>query len=157
MRKIIFHTALLILVVLASSAKIDQITTDCEVRVLKSELIKELRPDFKYDSSNISRFLIEDKKQGTEVQVPLFSTEKYRLLFNTAALPVDVEIKIYDKKVGSKNRKLLYSNEKASGKTIFVFEPETPKTMYIDYILPGDASQVGQPACVVFLLGYKVG
>jgi hypothetical protein len=156
MKSIGFYTILMLVLFLSTSAIVDE--KECDVRSLKNQLIQELKPDYKYDSSNATRFILESKKQGTEIVVSLFSTEKYRLLFNTAALPVDINIKIYDKKIGSRNRKLLYSieNEKIKGKTVFMYEPETPKTMYIDYILPG-VEETELTGCVVFLLGYKIG
>ena len=153
MRKFSFYIGLLFVFIISSSA----IEETCDVRTLKNELIRELRPDFKYDSSNISRFIFEDKKQGTEVQVPIFSNESYRLLFNTAAIPTDFEIKIYNKKIGANNRKLLFSvNGSDSDQNIFVFEPEEAKTMYIDYILPG-VEEKDLTGCIVFLMGYKIG
>ena len=95
--------------------------------------------------------------QGTEIEIPLYASEKYRLLFNTKNLPVDVDIKIYNKKVGTKNRKLLYSSseEKTDGK-IFTYEPVNKNKIYVDYILPG-IEEKGVTGCVVFLLGYKIG
>ena len=156
MKKIGFYIAL-ITVFIISSAQIED-TNSCDVRALKNELKSELKPDFKYDSSNTNRFVLESKKQGTEVHVPLFSSEKYKLLFNTAGLPSDFEIQIYDKKIGSKNRKLLFSviGNESVGKHIFSFEPEQPKSMYIDYILPA-SEEKDITGCIVFLMGYKVG
>jgi hypothetical protein len=153
MKKIVFYIGLLSVLIVSSSATEDR----CDVRALKNELLRELRPDFKYDSSNINRFILENKEQGTEVQVPIFSSESYRLLFNTSAIPTDFEIKIYNKKIGSNNRKLLFSvNGSDTDKNIFVFEPEEAKTMYIDYILPG-LEEKNLTGCIVFLMGYKIG
>jgi hypothetical protein len=153
MKKIGFYIGLLSILIISSSTTED----NCDVRSLKNELIRELRPDFKYDSSNISRFILENEKQGTEVQVPIFSSENYRLLFNTSAIPTDFEIKIYNKKIGANNRKLLFSvNGSETDKNIFVFEPEEAKTMYIDYILPG-VEEKNLTGCIVFLMGYKIG
>ena len=144
----------LIAILALSSAAIEK--SDCDTRALKNKLIKELRPDFKYDSSNINRFILENKKQGTEIQVPIFSSEKYRLLFNTAALPSDFEILIYDKKHDERNRKLLFSVKGSeTDQHVFIFEPENAKTMYIDYILPG-VEEEGISGCIVFLMGYKI-
>ncbi len=154
MKKIGFHIVLLLILGISVSA----VEGDCDVRALKNELIRELRPDYKYDSSNISRFVFESQKQGTEVQIPMFSGESYRLLFNTAGIPTDFEIKIYDKKVGSNNRKLLFSakGSESDNKHVFIYEPEKPKTMYVDYFLPG-IDEKGVTGCIVFLMGYKIG
>ena len=100
MNKSAYYLILISIFILSSSATE---SNDCDARALKNELIQELKPDFKYDSSNINRFNLNTKKQGTEIQVPIFSNESYRLLFNTAGLPTDFEIMIYDKKHDAKN------------------------------------------------------
>jgi hypothetical protein len=155
MKKTILYSLLASVILLSTAAKIE--SNECDVRVLKNGLIQLLKPDYKYDSSNTSRFILESKMQGTEIEIPLYSTEKYRLLFNTSNLPVNVDIKIYNKKVGSKNRKLLYSSsdEETEGK-IFTYEPVNQNKVYVDYILPG-VEEKGITGCIVFLLGYKVG
>jgi hypothetical protein len=156
MKKILFYTALISICTLTSS--FIEVSNNCDIKALKNELKSELKPDFKYDSSNINQFTLEAKKQGTEVHVPLFSSEKYKLLFNTAGLPSDFEIQIYNKKFGSKNRTLLYSikGSESIGKHIFSFEPEEPKAMYIDYLLPA-SEEKNITGCIVFLMGYKIG
>ncbi len=135
-----------------------EVAENIDIKALKNELKSELKPDFKYDSSNINQFTLEPKKQGSEVHVPLFSSEKYKLLFNTAGLPSDFEIQIYDKKFGSKNRKLLYAikGSESIGKHIFSFEPEAPKAMYINYLIPA-SEEKNITGCIVFLMGYKIG
>ncbi len=156
MNKATLYLALISIFILSSSQV--EYNGDCDIRALKNELKSELKPDFKYDSSNINRFILEPQKQGTEVHVPLFSSEKYKLLFNTGGLPSDFEIQIYDKKFGEKNRKLLYSvkGSESVGKHIFSFEPTEPKTMYIDYLLPA-SDEKNVTGCIVFLMGYKIG
>ena len=70
----------------------------------------------------------------------------------------DFEIDIYDKKFGSKNRKLLHSvkGNESAGKHIFSFEPENQKAIYIDYLLPA-SEEKNITGCIVFLMGYKIG
>jgi len=155
MKKTILYSLLVSVIVLSTAAKIE--SNECDVRILKNELLQNLKPDFKYDSSNTSRFILESKMQGTEIEIPLYSTEKYRLLFNTKNLPVDVDIKIYNKRVGNKNRKLLYSSaEEKTEDKIFTYEPVNQNKIYVDYILPG-IEEKDVTGCIVFLLGYKVG
>jgi len=156
MKKIALYAALVSICTLAYSFA--EVSKNCDIKALKNELKSELKPDFKYDSSNINHFILETKKQGTEVHVPLFSSEKYKLLFNTAGLASDFEIDIYDKKFGSKNRKLLHSvkGNESAGKHIFSFEPENQKAIYIDYLLPA-SEEKNITGCIVFLMGYKIG
>lgn len=131
--------------------------SDCDVKVLKSELSKELRPDFKYDSSNISKFSLNSDPQEKEIKIPLFSGEKYKMLFNTAAMPSNFEIQIYDKPKTANNRKLLFSVKDSEDLTehTFSYEPKKPRTMYVNYILPASEEE-NIYGCAVFLMGYKV-
>ena len=131
--------------------------TDCDVKILKNELTKELRPDYKYDSSNISKFVLNTESQEKEIKVPLFSGESYRMLFNTAALPSNFEIQVFDKPKTAKNRKLLFSVKDSDGieDHVFMYEPKKAQPMYINYILPS-SNEGDVYGCAVFLMGYKV-
>ena len=100
MKKIVSYIVLI--TVCLFTVSFVEVVGNFDIKALKNELKSELKPDFKYDSSNINQFTLEPKKQGSKVHVPLFSSEKYKLLFNTAGLTSDFEIQIYDKKIGSK-------------------------------------------------------
>jgi hypothetical protein len=128
----------------------------CPASQLKNDLKPMLKPDYKYDSSKTTRIALSGEKQIKEIEVPLFIGEKYKFVFNAAELPNDVNIVIYDKKIGKKNREVLYSNEKEkkAGKKTFVYEPDKSRTMYINYDIP--ASKEGESGCIVFLLGYRI-
>ncbi|MCB9173834.1 MAG: hypothetical protein H6589_04430 [Flavobacteriales bacterium] len=128
--------------------------TECDASALKADLKPFLMPVYKYDSSNITKFTYKAEKQGKEIEVPLFSSEKYRLLFNASTLP-DVEIYIYDKPMGKPNRTLLYASKSKNNKEgLYSYDPEKSAPVYVTYILPG-SENVGANGCVVFLLGYK--
>lgn len=154
MNKIGIYITLIAVLFISIAANVK---TECDVQVLKKELSKELRPDFKYDSSNISKFKLNTEAQEKEIKIPLFSGEKYKMLFNTAALPSNFEIQIYDKPKSAKNRKLLFSVKDNGDLTehVFSFEPKKPQPMYINYILPGSQEE-GVYGCAVFLMGYKI-
>lgn len=128
----------------------------CDAKALKEEVKEKLKPGYKYDSSKITRIAFKNEEQAKEIEVPLFIGEKYKFIFNTKAIPAPVVITIYNKPVGSKKRKELYSNKKAmkSGEKIFTWEPEKSRKMYINYTIPASSSQ--DRGCVVFLLGYKL-
>ncbi len=154
MKKTALYVALFSLFVVLTSTIED---TNYDTKALKKELIQELKPDYKYDSSNINHFELKSETQGAEIQVPIFSNEKYRLLFNTAEFSSDFEIKIYNKKQGSKNRKILYAVKGSeTDQHVFIFEPENAKTMYIEYTIPS-TEEKGVKGCIVFLMGYKIG
>lgn len=144
-----------ILLVLTVSLFAFQIAQECDATALKKELKRELRPDFKYDSSKTSRFTYKAKVQGKEIEVPLFMGEKYRFLFNTAGVPEDIKIEIYNKKLGHKKRKLLYSLDKKEGQHIYSFEPKKSRRMYINYTIP-EISEEELSGCMIFVLGYRL-
>ena len=148
---------LLTLVILVGSAEALQTNFVCPSTELKNEIKPLLKPEYKYDSSKITRLKIKGQEgKVVEVEVPLFIGEKYKFIFNTVELQEDVVISVYNKKIGKKNRELLYTNkdEKDGKKTTFEWEPEKSRTMYINYETPKDAGI--SEGCVVFLLGYRI-
>lgn len=134
-----------------------QTPEECDSRALKSELKPKLKPEFKYDSSKTSRFNYKNKKQVKEIEIPLFMGEKYRFLFNTAGLPKDIEIGIYNKPTGHKKRKLLYELKEKEGEHIYVFEPSKSKKMYLTYTIPAVELTNNEElrGCMVLLIGFK--
>ena len=156
MKKTILFSLLTVLVILTTSA-IQSSTNDCDVRGLKNELIRGLRPDFKYDSFKATRFVYKNEKQVIEIAAPLFKDENFRFLMNTAGLPKNIEIKFFDKKKGSKNRKELFAvkDTPEDGKNIYVFEPEVSKKIYLNYIIPKTTKQ-NLTGCMVCVIGYNL-
>ena len=63
-------TIFLLLAVIGFVGVAFQTTELCNVKLLKSELKKELNPDYKYDASNVTRFTYSSKFQGKEIEVP---------------------------------------------------------------------------------------
>ena len=49
-------------------------SSNCDATALKSELKAELKPDYKYDSSKITRFTYSADFQGQEIEVPLLNS-----------------------------------------------------------------------------------
>lgn len=131
-----------------------QIPEEFDSRALKAELKLELKPDFKYDSSKTSRFTYKNKELTKEIEIPLYMGEKYRFLFNTAGLPKDVKVEIYNKPLGHKKRKLLYQIEKKEDQHIYKFDPEKSRKMYVTYTT-SIVEEEGLRGCLVFLVGYK--
>ena len=147
---------LLLLIIFCSTISI-QAQNDCDIRSLKNELLRELRPDFKYDSYKATRFIYKNEVQTIEIAAPLFKDEKFRFLLNTAGLPKDIEIKFFNKKKGSKNRKELFAvtDTPEDGKNIYMFEPEVSKTIYLNYIIPRTTKE-NLTGCMVCLIGYNL-
>ena len=129
---------------------------DCDVRGLKNELLRELRPDFKYDSFKATRFIYKNEAQIIEIAAPLFKDQNFKFLLNTAGLPKDIEIKFYDKKQGAKNRKELFAvkDTPEDGKNVYIFEPQSSKKIYLNYIIPR-TTQKSLTGCMICVIGYK--
>ena len=155
MKKIIFYSTILLVLLTSTALKLEDV--QCVAADLKNELKPLLKPEYKYDSSQITRIVYKKDAFQTGIEVPLFMGEKYRFLFNTAGLPKDVEITIYDKKPGNKNKNALFtlSKVKEAGRHLYSFEPEKSKKMYIVYTIPA-AEEEDLKGCLVFLLGYKL-
>lgn len=155
MKKIIFYSTTLLVLLTSTILKLEEV--QCVAAELKNELKPLLKPEYKYDSSQITRIVYKKDAFQTGIEVPLFMGEKYRFLFNTAGLPKDVEITIYDKKPGNKNKNALFtlSKVKEAGRHLYSFEPEKSKKMYIVYSIPA-AEEEDLKGCLVFLLGYKL-
>jgi len=130
-----------------------QIAEDIDITALKTELKRELRPDYKYDSSKVSSFTYKNKTQVKEIEIPLFFGEKYRFLFNTAAAK-GVKVEIYNKTFSNKKRKLLYTLEQKEDQNVYIFEPEKSSKMYIFYTIP-EATGSEVNGSMIFVLGYK--
>lgn len=150
-------TLVLTLIIIVGSAEALQTTFVCPSTDLKNDIKPLLKPEYKYDSSKITRIKIKGQEgKVTEVEVPLFIGEKYKFIFNTTELQENVVISVYNKKLGKSKRELLYSNkdEIDGKKKTFEWEPTKSRTMYINYEVPKDAG-ISQ-GCVVFLLGYRI-
>lgn len=148
------YITLFLFVAFISTAAI-QVAEECDAMALKKELKRELRPDYKYDSSKSSRLTYKAKIQVKEMEVPLFMGEKYRFLFNTVGLPQNVKVEIFNKKLGHKKRKLLYTLEHKENQHIYTYEPEKSRKMYINYTIP-ESSEEGLKGCLIFVLGYQL-
>lgn len=130
--------------------------TSCDATALKAEMKQELKPDYKYDSSKITRFTTSADFQGKEIEVPLFPTEKYRFVFDVAGADKNFQIYVYDQKLGTKGRKALFAlkNVREEGKNVYVYEPSGKNKLYITYVVPPSLDGV-KDICAAFMLGYK--
>lgn len=128
----------------------------CDGSSIKAELKQELKPDFRYDSSNITPFKASGEFQGKKIEVPLFGGEKYRFVFSTKGASKNFQIYISNKK-DTKSGKFLYSlkEHREEGKDIYIFEPEKAEKLYITYIVP---PSLDEPTdfCASFMIGYKL-
>jgi hypothetical protein len=126
----------------------------CDSKALKDRAKKTLEP-YKYDVAKITRIIYKAQPTQKEIEVPLFIGEKYRLVFNTEALPKNVVINLYNREKDSRKRKLMFSTKDAGAdKKQFAFDYSFANRIFIDYDIPAGDSTAGS-GCVVFMLGYK--
>ena len=104
--------------------------------------------------SKLTHIAYRSKPWTKEIEVPLFIGEKYRMVFNTEALPKQVIINVYNRDKESKKRKLLFSSKDQTDKKSFFFDIALARKAFIDYEIPaGDSTSTG--GCLVFMVGYK--
>ena len=150
--KIIKLTSILLIILIAFAFQ----EAPCDSKALKDKAKKELEP-YTYDMAKLTHIAYRPKATLKEIEAPLFIGEKYRLAFNTEALPKQIVISIYNRDKDSKKRKLLFTTKDAAAdKKQFAFDISMARKAFIDYEIPaGDSTASG--GCVVFMLGYKTG
>lgn len=153
MKKILLYFTFSTILLITTSA-FQTPSSDCDIKVLKSDLLLALKPDFKYASSKVTRFKYTKKEQTVSVEAALLLGQKFKFLFNTAGLPEGIEIKIFDKK--GKGGKQLFSLKEVlkAGQTVYNYEPANASNVYISYILPASQKE-DVSGCLVSVLGYK--
>ena len=133
-----------------------QESASCDATTIKNEMKAELKPDYKYDSSKITKYTTSADFQGKEIEVPLFEGEKYRLVFNITDANKNFQVYVYSEKAGTKDRKALFAlkNVREEGKNVYTYEPDGQTKLYITYVIPPSLEGVKE-SCVAFMLGYK--
>jgi hypothetical protein len=127
----------------------------CDQKSIKEKAKKSLDP-YAYDSAMLTRIQYKKKEAIKETEVDLFIGEKYRLVFNTEALPKPVKIEIYDKDLEARKRTLLWSNKDVPFETKqFTFEIERARRVFVDYTVPlADSSAAS--GCVCCMVGFQI-
>ena len=132
-----------------------QTTDTCDTKTLKDNAKAALDP-YNYDSGKVTRLYYKKKEQLKEIEVPVFTGEKYKFVFNTEGISRPVTISIYNKDKETKNRKELFSFKTGSGEKIQSFIPEGAKSkFFVDYSLPAVSDSMPPSECMVMMLGYK--
>ena len=128
---------------------------ECDKKALKKAGIAALKP-FYYSSAKVTEIKYQYKTVKKEIEVPLFKGEKYRMVFNKSALPIDIDIEIYDKDQEHRGsgHKPLFSSKDTEG-DIVTFEPKKSKTLYINYVIPKGKRDT-KIGCMAFILGYQL-
>jgi hypothetical protein len=126
----------------------------CNDKELKEKASNLIDP-YKYDSSELTSIVYKNTETVKEIEVPLFIGEKYRFVFELEALPKQIEVRIYNKSMTAKNRKLIFSSkESEADKKEFMVEVSKMRGVYVDYIIP--PKEAGSySGCAVFMVGYK--
>ena len=157
MSKILFNksiksiTALVLLLIVFAF----QASAPCDGKTLKENAKKQVGEGYTYDMSKLTQIQYKAKPWLKELEVPLFIGEKYKLVFNTEAMPKVIVISIYNRDKESKKRKLLFTTKDSpADQKHFVFDLSMARKAFIDYEIPaGDSTASG--GCLVFMMGYK--
>ena len=121
---------------------------------------KKMEP-YKYDSQKFTRINFTKKSQQLEVEVPVFVGEKYRLVFNTTAMPENpsIGINVYTKSKEQGKREAIFSNKDIpAGTKELVFDAPRLRKLFIDYDVPAtDSTAADQKLSgyILFMVGYK--
>ena len=120
----------------------------------KKKTKKELKP-YNYGSMKVSSVFTSDEDDMVwEVNVPLFSGEEYRFVFNVEGIKDDVVIEIYDRPKDEKRRKLLYSSEAfGEEQDVYLFHPEKSQPLYVNYKV--SKTENVKEGCIMMMMGYK--
>lgn len=155
MKKYIFFSVALISAFILMSFY-GEPTITCNAKAIKDKAKTFLDP-YKYDSAELTRVMYKNKEVFKETEVALFIGEKYKLAFNTEALPKKIDISIYDKDLDSRKRTLLFSNKDIPFETKqFTYEPkDRTRHLYVDYTIP-KADSSAASGCVVFMVGFQI-
>ena len=132
-----------------------QASAPCDGRALKENAKKQFGEGYTYDMSKVTQIVYKAKPSLKEIEVPLFIGEKYKMVFNTEALPKSIVISVYNRDKDSKKRKLLFTTKGApADQKHFIFDLSLARKAFIDYEMPeGDSTVIG--GCLVFMMGYK--
>ena|ERR1700739_4494121 len=155
--KVLFNQPIkpIIAVIILCIAFAFQASAPCDGKTLKENAKKQFGEGYTYDMSKLTQIQYKTKPSLKELEVPLFIGEKYKLVFNTEAMPKPIVISVYNRDKESKKRKLLFTTKDApADKKQFVFDLSVARKAFIDYEIPaGDSTASG--GCLVFMLGYK--
>ncbi len=150
---IILNTALIATFILMSFYGEPNIM--CDQKAIKDKTKTFLDP-YTYDSAMLTRVMYKKKEVVKETEVALFVGEKYKIAFNTEALPKKIEINIYNKDLEARKRTLLFSNKDIPfEKKQFTFEIERARRVFVDYTIPAADSSAAS-GCVVFMVGFQI-
>lgn len=137
-----------------------QTNDNVDKNALTTSCRKKMEP-YKYDSQKFTRINFTKKSQQLEVEVPVFVGEKYRLVFNTTAMPESpaIGINVYTKSKDQGKREAIFSNKDIpAGTKELVFDAPRLRKLFIDYDVPAtDSTAADQKLSgyILFMVGYK--
>jgi hypothetical protein len=114
---------------------------------------------FRYTNMVVKRVIYKSSNSFEEFSIPLYYDARYRFVFNTELLPLDVKFEIYDKPRTEKKREKLF--EASSSEKQFNFEPEAMKgisEIYVNVLVPAYISEEGKSferGCFILMTGYE--
>src|ERR1035437_1364579 len=80
-------------------------SAQCNAKQIVNECKPNIAP-YQYDSYSMNKLVFDTTKSTTiEVEFTAFQGQEYKLVFSTSHFKEDFNLNIYDKALGSKNRK----------------------------------------------------
>lgn len=148
MKKLIFAFVIGIAFAFTTIQSVD----NCDKQALSASCRKKMDP-FKYDSQKFTKIVFSKKAQQMEVEVPVFVGEKYRLVFNTSALPKPIKVNVYTKDKDAGKREAIFTTK--AGDPEQSFDVPRVRKLFVDYDVPADSTNSKSSGCMVFMVGYK--
>lgn len=126
----------------------------------RESAMKKLKP-FRYSGFKTKPVTIKEYNQVKETLVTILKDVPYRLIFNSEGLPEGqkVEITIYDKPYGKKNRNVIYEYKGNDKEVMFDTKDASYSEMHVEYVFPAFEGKLNSDmtikGCVTMTIGYN--
>ena len=130
------------------------VAAQCKIKPIVKSCMSFL-PPYQYDSYAMKEITYTAKRKTEVVEFSVYSDEEYKLVFGKTELPQELNITIYEKQPGKKEKKIVFFDESGKKDNIVCnFKPTKTGTYYIEYDIP-PATAPNQSGCMVVLIGIK--
>ena len=140
----------------------DEIIDYCLVDQAREQSYKQLKP-YRYSGFKYKSFKAKDYNQVKETIVELLAEIPYKLIFNRKGLPTgqSVNIVVYDRPYGKKNREELFRDSSDNEEVVFETSSlnDYYKRLYVEYELPAIEAELAEnvtvKGCMTLTIGYN--
>lgn len=133
----------------------------CQRERARATAKEQLKP-FRFTGTKARSFYLKDFHQRKETVIELLFDVPYRVIFDRSGLPEgqDIDIMIYDKPYGKRNRTLIFKDDGGSDKIVFdtqEMEENYPR-LFVEYLIyPYEGPELDASyarACITMSHGY---